>query len=1079
MFKKKLSAVVLSLAILFATSSFAASAIAEPSEISSLKIQEVDTVIAVNDNEAELFEEPAHITAYREKGYSILYVKNGVKDGDGSSINSPLEGNTLPVLVQNYVKPEYDKNNNKKILFAVVGKLACGWYGNQTALTGYDIVVTSATGTSEDYIYPSGGSTPAARPVTLTGAGNMYTFDNITLKVPHSEAHIYAFTAGNAILKNIPVTKDSNSNKFFVSFGNNDTSTYAGGKIEIYNSNVDILRGSSYINANTEYVIGDDATIGQFIPMNNGARIDGNAIVTINGGTVTTLYTTPKDKSGIITGDYVTYLNSGSIGTVVKYETPNENKGVLGKTILIVNDNTADIPSSISDMPYIVSYTGDGNVTYDTATDKLLLVPTNGNNKVTVNDTVYYGSQSIDITAGTMTVMFDYEIQTAEVTFDANGGAFGEENKKTIKVNIGEAPEAPVSPSKEGFTFMGWTPEFTAVTSEGATYKAIWEANHIADYREDGYNVIYVKNSATGDGSSVDSPLPSGTLPDLVKNYIKPEYDKNNNKKILIATVGKLACGWYGNQAAEKGYDIVVTSATGTSDDYIYPSGGSTPAARPIMLTGAGNVFTFDNITVKIPHSEGQLNTFTAGNAILKNVSVIKESDTNKFIVTFGNNDTSTYVGGKIEIYGSKVDVLRGSSYINANTEYVIGSNASVDKFISMNNGAKIDGNVIVTIDGGTVTTLYTTPANASGVITGDFVTYLNSGTIGTIVKNTTPNENKGVLGKTILIVNDNTADVPANISDLPYLVSFSGEGAVIYDTVTDKLVLTPNEGVKYVRVTNDTTVTSYDVLNGGEVELASENNIVIDLAKGTTKVEFLEDATVRTKATITYANSKGNAPEAVTGYTGAVITLATLSDIAGFTFDGWTDGENTYEAGAEYTIASDVTLDAVWTEIIPEDVTLTLTVKLAREEGFTPTGNFAKLYIYTDSTKNELVTAITLEDETTEAGVLSVNVTLALGEYYAEIVKNGYLIAKTTVKVEVTSVTMGEITLVPGDIKGSFEDECGDGVIDIDDFIRVLRGFAKDKSPEILKAVDINEDGLVNVSDIGYIKANFGKVTE
>lgn len=662
MFKKKLSAVVLSLAILFATSSFAASAIAEPSEISSLKIQEVDTVVAVNDNEAELFEEPAHITAYREKGYSILYVKNGAKDGDGSSVNSPLEGNTLPVLVENYVKPEYDKNNNKKILFAVVGKLACGWYGNQTALTGYDIVVTSATGTSEDYIYPSGGSTPAARPVTLTGAGNMYTFDNITLKVPHSEAHIYAFTAGNAILKNIPVTKDSNSNKFFVSFGNNDTSTYAGGKIEIYNSNVDILRGSSYINANTEYVIGDDATIGQFIPMNNGAKIDGNAIVTI---------------------------------------------------------------------------------------------------------------------------------------------------------------------------------------------------------------------------------------------------------------------------------------------------------------------------------------------------------------------------------------------------------------------------------DGGTVTTLYTTPANASGVITGDYVTYLNSGTIGTIVKNATPNENKGVLGKTILIVNDNTADVPANISDLPYLVSFSGEGAVIYDTVTDKLVLTPNEGVKYVRVTNGTTVTSYDVLNGGEVELASENNIVIDLAKGTTKVEFLEDATVRTKATITYANSKGNAPEAVTGYTGTVITLATLSDIAGFTFDGWTDGENVFEAGAEYTISSDVTLDAVWTEIIPEDVTLTLTVKLARGEGFTPKGNFAKLYIYTDSTKSELVTTITLEDETTETGILSANVTLELGEYYAEIVKNGYLTSKTIVNAEATSVTMGEISLVAGDIKGSFEDECGDGVIDIDDFIRILRGFAENGSDEIKKAVDINEDGLVNVSDIGFIKTNFGKVSD
>ncbi len=886
---KKLSSLALSVLVLVSASMVNATASDKESEQKLLSENE----------EVTLFEEPAHITAYREKGYSILYVKNGVKDGDGSSINSPLEGNTLPVLVQNYVKPEYDKNNNKKILFAVVGKLACGWYGNQTALTGYDIVVTSATGTSEDYIYPSGGSTPAARPVTLTGAGNMYTFDNITLKVPHSEAHIYAFTAGNAILKNIPVTKDSNSNKFFVSFGNNDTSTYAGGKIEIYNSNVDILRGSSYINANTEYVIGDDATIGQFIPMNNGAKIDGNAIVTINGGTVTTLYTTPKDKSGIITGDYVTYLNSGSIGTVVKYETPNENKGVLGKTILIVNDNTADIPSSISDMPYIVSYTGDGNVTYDTATDKLLLVPTNGNNKVTVNDTVYYGSQSIDITAGTMTVMFDYEIQTAEVTFDANGGAFGEENKKTIKVNIGEAPEAPMSPSKEGFTFMGWSPEFAAVTSEGATYKAIWEANHIADYREDGYNVIYVKNSATGDGSSVDSPLPSGTLPDLVKNYIKPEYDKNNNKKILIATVGKLACGWYGNQAAETGYDIVVTSATGTSDDYIYPSGGSTPAARPIMLTGAGNVFTFDNITVKIPHSEGQLNTFTAGNAILKNVSVIKESDTNKFIVTFGNNDTSTYVGGKIEIYGSKVDVLRGSSYMNANTEYVIGSNASVDKFISMNNGAKIDGNVIVTIDGGTVTTLYTTPANASGVITGDYVTYLNSGTIGTIVKNSTPNENKGVLGKTILIVNDNTADVTANISDLPYLVSFTGDGNVVYNTESDKLEL------KCGANSNKITVNGNVIYGNTEIELTGAR----------TTVEFGYENIVTT-ANATFDANGGfwgdETTKTVETTIGEVPTAPENPILEGFEFKGWTPELTAItSAGATYT--------AVWEKIIEE----------------------------------------------------------------------------------------------------------------------------------------------------------------
>ena len=72
----------------------------------------------------------------------------------------------------------------------------------------------------------------------------------------------------------------------------------------------------------------------------------------------------------------------------------------------------------------------------------------------------------------------------------------------------------------------------------------------------------------------------------------------------------------------------------------------------------------------------------------------------------------------------------------------------------------------------------------------------------------------------------------------------------------------------------------------------------------------------------------------------------------------------------------------------------------------------------------------------------------------------------------------MDEIKLIPGDIKGSFEDECGDGIIDVDDFTRVLRGFAKDATAQLKAAVDINEDGSINVSDIGYIKANFGKTS-
>lgn len=59
------------------------------------------------------------------------------------------------------------------------------------------------------------------------------------------------------------------------------------------------------------------------------------------------------------------------------------------------------------------------------------------------------------------------------------------------------------------------------------------------------------------------------------------------------------------------------------------------------------------------------------------------------------------------------------------------------------------------------------------------------------------------------------------------------------------------------------------------------------------------------------------------------------------------------------------------------------------------------------------------------------------------------------------------------------FDDECGDGVVDMDDFIRVLGGFSTNTMSDLRKAVDINEDGFVNVTDIAFVKTNSGKVSE
>ncbi|MBR3995711.1 MAG: InlB B-repeat-containing protein, partial [Clostridia bacterium] len=152
-------------------------------------------------------------------------------------------------------------------------------------------------------------------------------------------------------------------------------------------------------------------------------------------------------------------------------------------------------------------------------------------------------------------------------------------------------------------------------------------------------------------------------------------------------------------------------------------------------------------------------------------------------------------------------------------------------------------GNIIVNVnDGGEITTLKTNFESTEGKLAGDYVIYLNDGTIGTVEA-----FNGGTIsGNTVLIVDANNAEVPANIADLQNLVSFTGDGEVEFDTANDKLVLIPGETAKFVRVTNGDNAVVYDVATGEEVELLSEGDLAIDLEAGTTTVEFLEKGTIK-----------------------------------------------------------------------------------------------------------------------------------------------------------------------------------------------------------------------------------------
>lgn len=105
----------------------------------------------------------------------------------------------------------------------------------------------------------------------------------------------------------------------------------------------------------------------------------------------------------------------------------------------------------------------------------------------------------------------------------------------------------------------------------------------------------------------------------------------------------------------------------------------------------------------------------------------------------------------------------------------------------------------------------------------------------------------------------------------------------------------------------------------------------------------------------------------------------------------------------------------------------------------------------------------------------------LNTGKYTISIKKAKYLETVITFELsENQKLDLGQIVLVPGDIIGGPEgsETDGDGIIDIDDFVIGVRAFDHEVLDIVKSAADIDKNGANNVTDLGYIKANFGKST-
>lgn len=149
--------------------------------------------------------------------------------------------------------------------------------------------------------------------------------------------------------------------------------------------------------------------------------------------------------------------------------------------------------------------------------------------------------------------------------------------------------------------------------------------------------------------------------------------------------------------------------------------------------------------------------------------------------------------------------------------------------------------------------------------------------------------------------------------------------------------------------------------------------------------------------------------------------------------------------------------------------------IKTADKDGYDFDGR-AKLTL-SDTDGNVVLTAYENNDGTIANGFIN----LRAGKYTVTVEKQGMLTytSKATEVSDGDSIVIGDFAPIYGDIRGSFESTSGDGIVDIDDFIRVLRGFSSNANEILKTSVDINSDGNVNVEDIAIIKANYGKKTD
>jgi len=853
-----------------------------------------------------------------------------------------------------------------------------------------------------------------------------------------------------------------------------------------------------------------------------------NANIIVNGGSVSKTF---NMQAGLATIANVV-VNDYSAAAEIKIDKA-ESCTTLN---YILNNDTAELVTvPTGNNIYVVKSTSEGTVepTETAGTFKITTeednIFVNGTKLEKKADNLYALGA-----AGTYDITYDATPRHS-VIYKANGGE-GADVTKTVKEGAAIDLSATVAAfTRAGYTLLGWNTDANATTALTELTMGTADVELYAVWAEKTHKVTYDMNGGEGD-APIDADVRETAaieLPTQVAfsrlgyEFLGWNTDKEATEALTSLTMGEEDVTLYAVWK-EKTHKVTynMNGGEGTApEEASVREGLNVALPTEVSFTKAGH--TFKGWAENAEATE-TLATLTMGKEDIT-LYAIWEAET--YIVSFDTNGgkvigeladmTKTYgvdltLPTDYILYGTGLEFVGWSLNPDATAEEVVSTytaNEATTFFAIYNEvgtanvtpDEAADGTyyVITESDAEVEAPEFDIPGTATEVAKVD-ITLMDAAT-GTEVQPTAPvtftiHCDEGALnGKAVYVYhvcdNPEFVDATVNGDDVTFTVDHLSTFVIYTVEVDAKYVL---KG-QYNNVTGLYTVSLYyngKKANSGSFGFAYDNTVYA--LDAFTYAEGI-DAVVET------AHDEANAVVTGTWYptTGAYLggndedvligTFTFACDIADY--DMTKAAERFYEFKADaaideifdgtyylYAVNSASDLEVTFAPIVTMDVVdlepITVTYKASAELVTVRAGgdapvSYAKAIVTTEN--GTKVAEFAIENAETATGTVAFSFETAPGAYNLTVVKNGYLEETISFNVTDGDLDIGEITPVPGDIRGNEADAQGDGKIDLADFVRVIRGFEYEE--ELKAHVDINEDGSVNVTDLGYVKANFNAV--